>query len=413
MNLQRTNSEPQEGEMSLDGQAKPRVLYVSYDGASEPLGRSQVVSYLVPLASSADITLISFEKPGDDRRETADILARAGIRWLPLRYHKSPPVLSTVWDIVRGSLCVAKAVRDGKVQIVHTRSYVAGVMAIVGRRRRPWRFLFDIRGFWVDERVEGGIWPKGGWLFRSGKRCEKWLFRSADRIVTLTQSSVIPIQGLRRDRDVPIDVIPTCADLERYAQTKSGAPPRLVWCGSIGTFYRFDLAAKLAARMGQPLFVLTRQIDSARSLLGDQEAEVRSVPHEQVPRELFAGDIGLCLYGDGISNLARAPTRFAEYLAAGMAVVVTPGVGDLPALVQEHRVGTVLAGDSPEDLDAVVAELEKLRDDPDLPARGRALADKLFSLEAGVEAYRRIYRELIMDSSADHSEQPQTATVIG
>ena len=51
-----------------------RVVYVSYDGANEPLGRSQVVAYLERLARSWDITLVSFEKDDEEeRRQTAAI----------------------------------------------------------------------------------------------------------------------------------------------------------------------------------------------------------------------------------------------------------------------------------------------------------------------------------------------------
>ena len=40
-----------------------RVVYVSYDGALDPLGASQVVPYLLGLAArGVAITLISFEK---------------------------------------------------------------------------------------------------------------------------------------------------------------------------------------------------------------------------------------------------------------------------------------------------------------------------------------------------------------
>ena len=42
-----------------------RILYISYDGMLEPLGQSQVLSYLEGLAITNEIYLISFEKPND------------------------------------------------------------------------------------------------------------------------------------------------------------------------------------------------------------------------------------------------------------------------------------------------------------------------------------------------------------
>lgn len=122
----------------------------------------------------------------------------------------------------------------------------------------------------------------------------------------------------------PITVIPTCADVARYRVTRPRPDgPRLVWVGSIGTWYRFDLAVSASRATGLRLRVLTGQRDAAaREARGD--AEVGWVPHETLHEALHEGDVGLCLYKTGFSRLACAPTRFAEYLAAGMPVIVTP-----------------------------------------------------------------------------------------
>ena len=37
-----------------------KILYISYDGMCEPLGQSQVLSYLSRLAESWDVELLSF-----------------------------------------------------------------------------------------------------------------------------------------------------------------------------------------------------------------------------------------------------------------------------------------------------------------------------------------------------------------
>jgi hypothetical protein len=54
------------------------VLYISYDGMLEPLGQSQVLSYLRHLAVDREIHLISFEKADDWGNTSArENLARA------------------------------------------------------------------------------------------------------------------------------------------------------------------------------------------------------------------------------------------------------------------------------------------------------------------------------------------------
>ncbi len=82
---------------------RPRIVYVSYDGAGEPLGRSQVLAYLQRLAPSCGITLVSFEKDHASRAETSGLLSQAGIAWRALSYHKRPPVLSTLYDVLVGA----------------------------------------------------------------------------------------------------------------------------------------------------------------------------------------------------------------------------------------------------------------------------------------------------------------------
>ena len=43
------------------------ILYLSYDGLLEPLGESQVVSYLERLSPPYQLTVVSFEKEQDLR----------------------------------------------------------------------------------------------------------------------------------------------------------------------------------------------------------------------------------------------------------------------------------------------------------------------------------------------------------
>jgi glycosyltransferase involved in cell wall biosynthesis len=265
---------------------------------------------------------------------------------------------------------------------------------LAGRHHRP-PLLFDIRGFWADERVEGAIWPAGGLLYRTAKRCEQTFYRRADAIVTLTEASVPQIQDWTRGRDVPIVVIPTCVDVERFDDRplRPGGP-NAVWSGSIGTWYRFDLVAPLVRALQLPLTVLTRQRDLAERALNGLPASIISRPPEDVPNELYAGDIGLCLIKSSFSKTASAPTRLAEYLAAGMAVIVTPQVGDLEALVEEHGVGVVLRGEDEAALIRAADAMRELAGDPELPERCRKVASHRFAVEIGSRRYAELYRDL-------------------
>ncbi len=371
-------------------------MYVSYDGAAEPLGRSQVVAYLQRLAPDHRITLISFEKDGTATDEVRQLLGRHGIEWIPLCYHHRPPVLSTVLDVLRGRRALAAIARHGRPDVVHVRSDVPALIAHLARRKTRAPMLFDIRGFWADERVEGGLWPRDGGLYRLARRCERRFYAEAGAIVTLTEASVPQIRMWTGARDVPVEVIPTCVDHAPFAASlpRPGGP-HAVWAGSVGTWYRFDLAPRLSYALGMPLTVLTRQVDQARAALGAVAADVRAVAPAAMPSELHAGDVGLCMIVSSSSKRASAPTRFAEYLAAGMPVAVTPGVGDLKAIVAEHEVGVVLRGEDDAALSDAAARLRALAADPAARARCRRVAADRFDVTWGTRRYAELYKRLM------------------
>lgn len=372
----------------------PQVIYLSYDGATEPLGRSQVVAYLERLSTDFEVTLISFEKDGgEDDPATRDEMAASGIRWRPVPYHGRPPVASTAFDVARGARLLDAELRGRSGAILHTRSYVATQMVLSSRAARRAKLLFDIRGFWADERVEGGIWKEGP-LFRLAKRQETAFFRRADAVVTLTTASVETVRRWSGRADVPIEVIPTCVEWQRFADApERPGGPHVVWNGSVGTWYRFELGVRFAQLAGLPLSVLTRQADAARSIVGPG-ASVESVPHAELPSRLFAGDVGLCLYRDSFSRLACAPTRFGEYMAAGMPSAVTAGLGDLPRIVEEHDVGLVIDRDDDDALVAAARRLTQMAADPATRARCREVARRFFDVDEGARRYADLYRRL-------------------
>ena len=375
---------------------QPHVIYVSYDGAAEPLGRSQVVAYLERLAGHCEIELISFEKPTDDRAGVGRRLKSAGVRWQPLPYHRRPPVASTALDVAVGARLIRqRAAQVNRPLILHARSYVPALIALRAGLGQRARFLFDIRGFWADERVEGGIWRRRGALYRLAKRYERRFFAEADAVVTLTHASVGQIREWMGENEAPVEVIPTCVDIERFrGSDRAGRPTTAVWAGTVGGWYDFPTGVALARQLGLPLTVLTRQVEEARRSLDGLPADVRSVPADRVPDELGPGDVGLCTVRPSFSKLASAPTRVAEYLAAGMPLAVRAGVGDLDELVTREGVGVSLPGTDPSSIEAAAAALRSLLADPATPARCREVARRRFSLDAGVASYLRLYRRL-------------------
>ncbi len=68
----------------------------------------------------------------------------------------------------------------------------------------------------------------------------------------------------------------------------------------------------------------------------------RWFPHNEVLSVLSVCDVGLLVRNPSITNRVASPTKFAEYLSAGLQVVISEGLGDLPPLVRANHLGRVL-----------------------------------------------------------------------
>lgn len=394
-----------------------QVLYVSYDGALDPLGQAQVIPYLQGLAASGHaITLISFEKR-ERWQSRADVdalrasLGRAGIRWRPLRYHKRWSVAATAYDVAAGFIATLGAARGRQRPLIHARSYVAGLIALLVKRTRGGKFIFDMRGFWVDERVDGGLWRAGGGLYRAAKQVERRLFRSADVVVSLTAAGADVIRAFPywRSKTPVLAVIPTCVDLDRFTPPKRARPAAreamvIGYLGSLGTWYLFDemIALFKTAQRARPgsIFFIVSPTDRAwieerlrRHQVPDSAYRIERVSRDEVPNRVASFDVSLAFYRAGSSRKGTCPTKLGESLACGVPVIATAGIGDVDALLAQERVGTVIDRLDDEGCRAAWVRMEALlAEGPALSARCRAAAQR-FSLAKGIEQYDALYRQ--------------------
>jgi glycosyltransferase involved in cell wall biosynthesis len=387
------------------------VVYVSYDGALDPLGASQVVPYVLGLAQrGVRFSLITFEKAerwsdSGTREALREQLEKAQVRWLPLAYHPRPRLFAKALDLCIGARAIRGAIRAMPGGIVHCRGDVPMAMARAGAPSTT-PVLYDIRGFFSDERVEGGSWARGGLIDRSVRRLEAGNLARANGVVVLTKAAQRRL-GATRTSLPPLRVIPTCVDLDRFrVATAAQRDFGVVYGGSLGSAYPSDAIvafARAAARvMAAPALFLTPNEDEARRAGATPEwSDVRRVPPSEMPSWLARCRAAFCLYRPGPYLAATSPTKIGEALATGLPVAVNRGIGDLDAFIEESGVGTVIDEPTPQAFEATARRLHDLASDPGTPARCRRVAEERFGLDRGVESYLSLYRELLPDRPAD------------
>jgi glycosyltransferase involved in cell wall biosynthesis len=394
----------------------------------DPLGQTQVLPYLRSLASrGVDFTLLSFERNKafepqgqESTHKLRSELLEQGIDWRWLRYHQSPSLPVTAYDVFAGVTFAKALVQEKRIELVHARSHIPATIALALKRRFGVKMIFDLRGLMAEEYVDAEHWPMNGLRYRITKLVERRVLRETDAIVTLTEK-IWPIikdwDGLR-GRDVHHAVIPCCVDLGKFSFSQHDREVRraelgldqqftLVYSGSIDGWYLTEkmvefFASFIQNRTDSHLLWLTNgsheriQQLMLSSNIQPSSFSIRSVATDLVPSYLSVADTGIAFIKPCFSKLASSPTKNGEYLACGLPLVINSGIGDSDALVEEYKAGVLIKDFSGEDYAGAAARLAQMTVERDLRNKMRSVSAELFDLETvGIERYADLYERVL------------------
>ncbi len=395
------------------------VLYMSYDGILEPLGQSQVLSYLEGLSNERVIHLISFEKSADQENKLLyeHIVKRvnnANIQWHPLVYHKTPTILATLLDIMHATILGFWLILKHDLKIVHARSYVVSVSALILKKFFGAYYVFDMRGFWADERVDGEIWLKNSFLYRIAKIFEKSFLLNADVVISLTHKAVIEMKNFPylKKKMPRFEVITTCTDLGLFkpksdfdSNKKQNKHLTIGYVGSVGVWYLFREALDYYELIKEiipnaRLHIINKgDHEYINECLDNTGIDKNSVlletrDHSGVAHAMQSMDVGLFIIKPLYSKISSMPTKLGEFLGCGVPCICNSGVGDMADIVNDRGVGIVLNSFDINEKKESILHLLKLIKDPAVKNRCRETALEYFSLEEGVVLYNSIYNSL-------------------
>jgi len=388
---------------------------------TDHLGQSQVLPYIKGLSAKGySFDLISFEKNDRFEAHRASIQAicdENNISWHPISYTKKPPLLSTIWDVWRMKKKAKSIFKKQQFELIHCRSYISALVGLHFKKRKNIPFLFDMRGFWVDERVDGNIWNLKNPIFKLVytyfKRKELNFLNQSAHIISLTENGkeeLLTWKNIRFDAS-KITIIPCCVDLELFDATKiteeiktnlkaqlALSPNAFIlgYIGSIGTWYMLDemLDYFKSLQKTKPnakfLFIsanVNEIFDAADAKNIDSSLIiVHSCLHAEVPNYISLFDQSIFFIKPSYSKKSSSPTKQAEIMAMGIPIICNDGVGDTSQIVEKYSAGTFV-------LDFTEQEYEHTQNSLGKFDRTKTIqgANDYFSLEKGVENYANVY----------------------
>lgn len=390
------------------------VLYISYDGITDMVSGSQIMPYLTGLAKRGHvITFLSFEKKNEYDGEYAirrKMLEDSGIRWVRKRYHKRPAIPATLYDILQGVAAGITMLKGGKIEIIHARGYISACIGFILKCIFKIKFMFDMRGFWPEEKVDAGNWRERAATYRIFKRLEKIFISEADAVVVLTQSAKDHILE-NNPGGADITVIPCCVDTclfsaNSFCRAGPGGRRIVLYVGNLGSFYNLDEVLNF--------FIFLREMDKSFFLriisgykkedIGKETAlknidmgdySVEKLARADMPAAFSQAEFSVIFYNRKRSGKGCCPIKLGESLSSGVPVVINSGIGDCDKIVTENRVGVLIKDFSRSEYARAFTAMKDLREEGDvLSQRCVEVATKLFALETGIEGYEGVYKSL-------------------
>jgi glycosyltransferase involved in cell wall biosynthesis len=354
------------------------ILYITYDGLTDPLGQSQVLPYIIGLSKHGyRFTILSFEKEANFiqlEEKIKTICTINFIDWKPIKFHTKPPIIAKLYDRWLMKKMAIKICKNANIAMIHSRSYPSAEVALHIKRKLNIPFLFDMRGFWADEKVDSGQWNQQKFIYKKiyshYKKLEYQFICEAKHIISLTHAGKTELVKLYDDKNLllenKITIIPTCADFDLFNYHKIDEQQQQVliekhslqnkyvvtYSGSIGGWYLVDemLAFFKVFKTYVPNAVflcLTKEpVALVNSHLAKHQISANDVittfaNREDLPLYLSLGKVSIFFIRNTYSKLSSSPTKYPEIMGLGVPVICN-NIGDTGKIVVETASGILL-----------------------------------------------------------------------
>lgn len=266
---------------------------------------------------------------------------------------------------------------EHRIGIVHAEAiYCMRIALLLKERSAELKLVFDCHGTAPEEARMNNAHPK---RVAALAELERHCIAGADMNVFVSEAMRQFYLKEYGFAELPAVIVPCCVAEERFPKKDAACAlaelpsqrPILVYLGTMAAWQCAQEMLGLFARLRElapELFLLLLVPPSdhplAREFLEKNHIPPESVlltgvKHHEVAPILQQCHAGFLLRKLDPVNRVSSPTKFGEYLAAGLPVIMTEGIGDFSALAESEGVGITLShqaleNPSPQELQQIV-----------------------------------------------------------
>lgn len=337
-----------------------KVLYLTYDGINDPLGKSQITPYLSLIKKKTEkLILISFEK-----EKKKPFIFDEKIEHIMLKFTSNLGKFGKIYDMIKFSFVMIKVLSKNKVNVVHARSHIPAYFAFFFKFFFNYKFYFDFRGLWIDEKIESRNWNNFFFtqiIIPFFRILEIYSLSKADKIIVLTNKiKKILFDKYKFINNKAIYVLPCVnnfkINLNKNDQLKKKIGlKKIVFCyvGSFGGIYDpikvIEIFKSIKKNfLNSSLLILTNNISyydfkmkEYRKFFYKGDIKVLSIDHNKIKNYLSVVDIGINYIKNGYARNAQSPTRIGEFLMCGIPIITNSNIGDIDEILRKTKGGYV------------------------------------------------------------------------
>jgi len=410
---------------SRDKNAEMNVAYLIFDEIPwHPVIKGQVIELIKKIKPKAKIDnyyLVSFLRLNrilTGREETFHIkreLEESGINLILIpvpylgfaaRWYLLPIVLLVTLPILLYLILIKK------IGLLHCRSYLITISALVVKKILGTKFIFDPRSDFPEENITVGRWAETSLNFKILKFLEKLFLRNSDATIAIADTYDEHFRKIFQDSR--LYKIPNNVDVEKFVRDDSfrdayrdenGIGRKIVFCyeGSLGHHWHSpEIYAQYIMKMRglqidhMFLFVIPKlDVTYLKETfdkygIGSAEYLVELAGFDEVPKYLSVADFGL----EFMERYKIAMgIKFVEYLAMGLPVIINSQVGGARTVIEEYGVGTILDLGQNNFLEQLN---ELIENKDDIANKSRSVAERLFSNEEVSKKYADLYERMLL-----------------
>ncbi len=403
---------------------KKSTLYITYDGLTDPLGKAQIIPYLISIAKHPrKLTVLSFEKKklSSQIDETKKNLKNYNIDWVHLNFSHNLGIISKIIDLIKLLFFSFFLIIKYNIKIVHGRGALPTFFGYLIKKIFNIKLLFDCRGMWVNERADNNQWKLNNWfyvkIFKIFKNIENKLFLNSDAIIVLTNNIHNHLTSLYNIKDKTF-IIPCCVDYEQFKNDNSINNLQILkkefnidehqyifyYSGSLGGIYQLDemlnLFKYICKTFKNSYFIFfTPNLDILSKKLKNNKYEniKKNIRFKNVDRSLLPKFISLCdimiyFIKPTFSKKASSPTKLGESLSLGVPVVTNKGIGDIESLFENINPGFLFDKIDQDNFDLFLKKIPLIK-----KLKGSQLRNKskiYFDINNALASYKKAYSKL-------------------